>query len=149
MTVGRLLAAVLVLVLGAPAVALADGGPEAPRAATLTALVIDQYGETMTVEEPSFWRAASGLSLGGGGKGTKLKEMRVWKGAHEILVPMDRLVKIDVIGAAARDLLSVRLTLVGGVKLEAKVERDLELRGRVQYGQHQIKLERVKSVTVR
>jgi hypothetical protein len=150
--VAVLVAAALALVLaGAEGAAAQDSGTAAsrPAAVSTTAQVEDQFGEQMRIEEPSFYRPAAGLSLGGGGKGTKLKELRVWKGAHEIMVPLEKITRIDVIGPADQDLLQVRLTLAGGLKVEGKVERDLELRGRVDYGQYQIKFERVKSVTIR
>ncbi|HVY63079.1 MAG TPA: hypothetical protein VHF22_15585, partial [Planctomycetota bacterium] len=121
----------------------------APAASTATAIVKDQYDVTMTVNDPSFYKPSSGFSLGGGGKGSKLKELHVWNGAHEIAVPLERIVKIEVIGTADQDLVQVRLTFAGGRILEGKCERDLELRGRVEFGQYQIRFERLKSVVMR
>jgi hypothetical protein len=104
----------------------------------------------MTVDEPSFQKPASGFSLGGsGGKGQKLKEVHVWKGAHEILVPVERITRIDVGKPCDTDLVEVRLTLAGGEKLEGKVDRDLELHGKVQYGLYRISFERLKSIVFR
>jgi hypothetical protein len=150
----RLLIAAAVA-LGAAALSPAARAEDAPKAAatpsTATAIVEDSFGLTLRVTEPSIYRPSSGLSLGGGGKGAKLKEIRVWYGAHEILVPLERVTKIEVFEPCDQDLLRVRLTLSGGgqKQLEGKIERDLELRGRVEAGQYQIKFERVKTVNLR
>jgi len=119
----------------------------APSAAT--ADVTDQYGEPMRVEDPSFFKPSSGFSLGGGGKGNKLKEIHVWKGAHEILVPLEKITRIEVGKPCDADLVEVRIFLVGDQKLDGKMDRDLELRGKVQFGQYQIKVERLKLVVFR
>jgi hypothetical protein len=146
---------VLALLALAPGAAQAqDGGAPRPAAPTATASakvkVEDIYGEVMTVDEPSFQKPASGFSLGGsGGKGQKLKEVHVWKGAHEILVPVERITRIDVGKPCDTDLVEVRLTLAGGEKLEGKVDRDLELHGKVQYGLYRISFERLKSIVFR
>ena len=55
-------------------------GSKEPAASTSTAIVTDQYNVVMTVTDPSFYRPSSGFSLGGGGKGAKLKELRIWNG---------------------------------------------------------------------
>jgi len=138
----------LVIAAAAPAAADEPLGTR-PVPATASALVVDQYGETMSVSEPVFYRPAGGFALGSGSKGAKLKEVRVWRGAHEILVALETITRIEVIGPSDQDLLQVRLTLAGGKKLEGKVERDLELRGRVEFGQYQIRFERLRAVTIR
>jgi hypothetical protein len=147
----------VVAVLAAPGAARAEDAPTpatpgagaAPAAATATALVKDQYDVTMTVTDPSFYKPASGFSIGGGGKGSKLKELHIWNGAHEIVVPLERIVKIEVMGPGDQDLVKVRLTFAAGRILEGQCERDLELRGRVEFGQYQIKFERLKSIVMR
>lgn len=135
-------------VLGAAEPARAQD--RAPGAVTTSARVIDKFDLELTVDDPSFYRPASGFALGGSGKGSKVKELHVWKGAHEIIVPLEKIKQIEVHEAKDADLIGVRLTLAGGAgTLEGKIERDLELRGRVLYGAYQIRVERAKSITIR
>jgi hypothetical protein len=135
----------LAAAVAAPIFALADEKPR-PGAAP-TAVVEDQYGVTMEVEDPSFMQPSAGLM--GGGKGTKLKELHVWNGAHEVLVPLGEIVRIEVQGKAENDLVPVKIGLASGAAFEGKVDRELELHGRVQFGQYQIKFDRVRIVTIR
>jgi len=115
--------------------------------APITADVEDEFGIVLRVDDVSFYRPSAGLMVSS--KGTKLTELRVWKGAHEILVPLRNLVRIDVRGKADHDLVEVRVIVRNGGILEGKVERDLEIHGIVQFGQHVIKFERLKSVVIR
>lgn len=141
------LALALGLTLAAPlAVGLAD--EPKPAAKEPVAVVKDEWGVDMEVQDPTFVRPAGGLMTGG--KGTKLKELHVWKGAHEILIPLADIVKIEVTGKNEGDLVPVKLALTSDREpFEGKVERDLEIQGKVRQGQYKIRFDRVKSVTMR
>ncbi len=111
-----------------------------------SAVVLDEFGLVETVEEPAFHGGGGGMM--GGGASKAMRELVVWRGAHNILVDLRRLERVDVLGPTDRDLLLVRLRFAGDdeVPLEGKVERSIELRGKVHHGGYKIVLERVKSI---
>jgi hypothetical protein len=124
--------------------------PPVPSAPTGTARTVarleDQYGVTIEVTDPVFFRPASGIL---GGKGSKLKELRIWQGAFETTISLPDVERIDVTGKNEGDLVPVRVTMRDGSKLEGKVERDLEIQGRVRNGTTSIRFDRLRSVALR
>jgi hypothetical protein len=156
MKVFQVALAAAVMMGGASAARAQDarGPATAPSAITASAHVTDEFNELIKVEDPSFFRPASGFSLGGGGKAAKLKELHVWKGAHEITVPLEKILRIEIHAKDGKDadLIGVTITLIGQTgqtNLEGKIERDIELRGRVLYGSYQIRVERAKLIVIR
>ncbi|MGH7297665.1 MAG: hypothetical protein ACRELB_22195 [Polyangiaceae bacterium] len=108
--------------------------------------VVDQDGITMTVMDPTLVRPSTGLF--GGGKGEKVKELTVWKGAHQIIIALADIAKIEVTGKADRDFIPVRVSLRNGDALDGKVESALELHGTLRDGQYQIVFDKVKTITL-
>jgi hypothetical protein len=145
--VPRKIALALVAALAAmPALAQERPGTAGQKQAAPVLVVEDQYGIRMHVQDAVFVRPASGFLSGS--KGKTLKELRVFIGAHEVLVSLGDLARLEVSGKPEGDLVPVKVVLRSGASFEGKVERDLEVHGKVQYGQYEIKFERLRTIAV-
>lgn len=133
---------VIVLILGA--VAFADDADK--QAKLRTAVVTDQTGVEWTVEEAGFYLPDSGLF--GVGKAKRQDSLRLWQGAHQLLVPLARIMRVETIGPSKEDagLLSVKVVVVGEEAVVGQVDIEMELRGQVRVGDYQIKIERAKKI---
>ncbi len=120
------------------------GGAAAP-AKRPVAVSVDIFGETVEVAEPYFAKPGGGLLAAGGEE--RLKELRLFRGAHQILIEVERIRSVAVGEPADKSLILVRVTLDDGQVVEGKADRDLELRGRLRYGKYRAELARLRSVS--
>ncbi|GIW70540.1 MAG: hypothetical protein KatS3mg102_0082 [Planctomycetota bacterium] len=118
----------------------------AARPAPRRAEVVDAYGEAMQVEEPYLHLAGRGLFATG--RGERLQALQLWRGAHQLLIPVTEIARVEPVGPSPSesDLLVVRVVLQDGERVEGKVDIDLELRGRVRFGEYRVRLERCRRV---
>jgi len=123
-------------------------GAEKPKAAPGTqGVMVDRFDIELRVDDLRFYEVSSGFLSSGRGKA--LKELRLWHGAHEIWVDVKRLRRVDVFLDEVdkkNDLVWIRVTLKDGTKSKAKVERTLEVRGKVHLGRYKIRIDRVKRI---
>lgn len=147
-----------------------DGGPPAAPAATgetasapttertaRVAVAEDAYGEAIEVTDPHFVKPTGGLLAGSGDE--RVKEIRLYKGAHQVFLEVDRVSRIDVEGTvsagtftpdlADKGLLRVKVTLDDKQVVTGKVDRDLELRGSLPYGKYRGALSRLRFIVLR
>lgn len=122
-------------------------GPREEEAHGLVAVVEDQYGIRVELTDLSFELAGS--SLIGGGRAKKLAALEYWIGAFRQKVEVADLLKVEVTGKPEGDLVPVRITRRSGKVVEGKIERTLEVRGKVDGAATAIQFERLKSLTMR
>jgi hypothetical protein len=121
---------------------------EPPPRAPTTAVVEDQYGIQAEFTDLSFELPQSGIM--GGGRAKKITALEYWVGAFRQKVEVADLVKVEVTGQPEGDLVPVRITRKGGKVVEnAKIERELEVKGKVDGAVTSIRFERLKSLTMR
>lgn len=146
------LAAAALLCAPAPA----DDEGAAAEESGVTGVVIDEFDIEVRVTNLAFFEPEGGfLSTG---KGKRLKELRLWNGAHQILVDPAEIAAVAVHEDAPAelepdsesetdaDLIWVTVELRSGDRQKGKVERTLELRGEVALGRYVIQVDRVKRV---
>jgi hypothetical protein len=113
------------------------------------AVVVDAYGVSMEIDAPRLHLPESGLFSSGDGK--SLEELRLWRGAHQLLVPLGNIAAIEMVEGTevSGGLMTVRLKLRDGDSVEGKVEIELELRGRTKFGAYMIRVERCRRIEFR
>jgi hypothetical protein len=127
--------------VGVGPVASAEDTEEALPDATVT----DEFGIEMQVKGAGIYEAASGFLSSG--KPKLAKEIRLWKGAHQIVLKLQNIAEITVTdNPTDGDLIELKIKLRGGEAVEGKIERGLELRGELGYGEYKILLGRTKRV---
>ncbi|MFC1708147.1 hypothetical protein ACFL59_15230 [Planctomycetota bacterium] len=111
------------------------------------AVVTDENNVEMRVEDAAIVEPPTGLLAGGSAK--RVKDVSVWRGAHQILVDPADIVVIESSGEYDGQLLKVKLQLQNGKKVSGAVNQELELHGKVEFGGYKIKLSRVRRVVFR
>lgn len=111
------------------------------------ATITDRFDVAVEVSDIGIYEPSSGLLASG--KGSRLSELRLWHGAHEILIDLGRVKAIEVHQGELdekNELVWVTVTLLSGESQKGKVESTLELRGEIPFGGYRIRIDRVKSV---